>query len=862
MPDQPLLRLPNPERIDPPRSYGGGPRINHPARDVQGRRLGPKFERLSRAIADPQAAIQLRSDPASIAPERAIVFEVIKTDPGFYDAAAGIGLELLGDDEQKFEPDQYFQVRNKPGDILAGRIYLAMPNLEALQQLVRVWQRYQSGQNIGGPFQGWTQLFNYLREVRPWGPEDRLLPETLRHWRETLQRAPDEPVRIEVELLFRDQQVRRRAAIESLRQQVEQFGGEFLDHAEIPEIRYDAVLIELPATEVQTLVDNPATSLALVDDIMFLRPQTVTSIQPLDERERDSADQEAAPPGDHEEPIAALLDGFPVQNHLRLAGRLVVEDPDNLEPLCPVASREHGTAMASLILHGDLNQNEVPLSRPLYVQPVLIAAPPGGERTPPNRLLVDVIYRAVRRIKEGEGDNPPVASSVILVNLSLGDDKRPFAGPMSPWARLLDYLAYRYRVLFLVSAGNIRDGLPIENFSQWTAFEEAAPEEREQAVLRALNANKGQRTLLSPAEALNVVTVGARHRDAVTNGQPVTMAVDPYESSDLPNVSSALGLGHRRIVKPEILLDGGREFVRIANTNPVVEVKPVSETGRAFGLKVAAPDPTGGDISNVSFTSGTSAATALATRAAIRIHNALVDRDGGSLHADVPTEFRALLVKALLIHGAQWGGRAEILDREIEPQQRHKHAERRDNIARLVGYGFPDIERVIDCTASRATLVGYDSVLPEHAHLYRIPLPPGLDGVREFRAVTITLAWFSQVNPRHQRYRMAALEIGAGGDKEFSLGVKRVPFQPDDKTAKRGTVLHDRRVGDKATAFVDGGHLLLRVNCRAPAGEFNEPVPYALAVSIEVGVESAIQVYDPVRAALIARVRAGVAGSS
>jgi hypothetical protein len=42
-------------------------------------------------------------------------------------------------------------------------------------------------------------------------------------------------------------------------------------------------------------------------------------------------------------------------NHVRLAGRLSVDDPEGLEATYPVQRREHGTEMASLIIHGDLS---------------------------------------------------------------------------------------------------------------------------------------------------------------------------------------------------------------------------------------------------------------------------------------------------------------------------------------------------------------------------------------------------------------------------------------------------------------------------------------------------------------------------
>jgi hypothetical protein len=234
---------------------------------------------------------------------------------------------------------------------------------------------------------------------------------------------------------------------------------------------------------------------------------------------------------------------------------LRVDDPKELADIYPVAQREHGTEMASLIIHGDLNHGETPLPRPLYVRPIFRPTQ-GGERTPGDRLIVDVIHQAVRRIKEGEGAEPAVAPQVVLINLSLADDKRPFARIMSPLGRLLDYLSWRYSVLFLVSAGNIRDTLKIEGYTSWQDFEVANPDDREKAVFASLNAQKSQRTLLSPAESMNALTIGAAHDGSAFNGHLPQGRIDPFTAKDVPNIMSAMGLGFKKVVKPDLLFSG------------------------------------------------------------------------------------------------------------------------------------------------------------------------------------------------------------------------------------------------------------------------------------------------------------------
>jgi hypothetical protein len=239
-----------------------------------------------------------------------------------------------------------------------------------------------------------------------------------------------------------------------------------------PDIAYHGALIDIPAAEVRNLIDHRAVNLALADDIMFLRPQS-TLLGPIEvEPGADAAAGAAGEPPAEGLPVAALLDGMPVQAHSLLANRLVLDDPDNLQARALVSRRVHGTAMASLILHGDRNAGEPVLTRPIYVRPIMIANADGHEHTEMDRLVIDTLYRAVVRIKGSEGQEA-TAPTVFLINVSLGDARRPFTRLMSPLARLIDFLSVRYNVLFLVSGGNVTAPLEITDYPQWTAFETA-----------------------------------------------------------------------------------------------------------------------------------------------------------------------------------------------------------------------------------------------------------------------------------------------------------------------------------------------------------------------------------------------------
>ena len=741
-------------------------------------------------------------------------------------------------------PERGEKAKDRADKPVVDRLYLAMPDTRALQELLRLWDRYQSGEQAVQGFGPWFDLFNRLRQLRAWGPPDRV-PDNTISWLAGELEAGTDPIRVEIELWSYQNAGRRRRSASHFEQVVDTADGKILDRTSIPEIAYDAALVDLSPAEVRRLANREDSPIAICDGVMLIRPQSSARFPIAVDTLGAGGTVEPAPTAGGP-PIAALFDGVPVLGHRLLDGRVRFDDPDDLEAISVVAERRHGTEMASLILHGDRNVAGPSLQRPLYVRPVLYAPDGGGsERTQPNRLLIDTIYRAVLRMRTGDSEGEAAAPEVFLVNLSLGDKNRPFTGPMSPWGRLLDHLADRFGILFLVSAGNVTDPLPVPAFNGLTDLEQATPGDRERAVFEALARQQSQRTLLSPAEALNVVTVGAWHEDAVDAASYPSLVFPPYEDEPGPNITSALGLGHRKVVKPDIFMPGGREPFRFsgAGGNAGLWVRP-AEPGRLFGLKAAIPDADG-RLDQEGLTAGTSAATALATRDAHRLFDALMDEDNGAILSGVAPEYHGVMIKALLAHRAHWGAKGSLLDELYGPKGQGKYVERRDKIARVLGYGRPLVEETMTCAANRAILVGRGSVAPDgSANLYRVPLPVSLERVTEPRSITMTLAWFSPVNVRHRAYRRAKLEIQPL-DFKTNAGVSRVPEQPSDKSVPRGSLFHVRYQGNRAVSFVDDGHIQFRVYCREQAGPLDRAIRYGLAVTVEAG--EGIPVYQEIR---------------
>jgi hypothetical protein len=79
--------------------------------------------------------------------------------------------------------------------------------------------------------------------------------------------------------------------------------------------------------------------------------------------------------------------------------------------------------------------------------------------------------------------------------------------------------------------------------------------------------------------------------------------------------------------------------------------------------------------------------------------------------------------------------------------------------------------------------------------------------------------------------------------------------QAEWKAARRGTIQHEVLEGDGACVISDGDEMKFTVSCRPDAGRLTEPVPYAVAVTLEVAEGVDISIYDEVRTRLRPRIR-------
>lgn len=851
----PLLFFPSYEKANRTRRSGRGPtEISKPSREQQEERLRPKFKALQDSFN--ASSTKLQQTPTGIDPDKALVLEIIGNVKDFANAVEKIeGLEWMAEIEvAEISPDVNFYNTEKPYKPLSGRLYLIMSNTTGLEQMLSLWTQYAQEPDMKFPH-GQTKfrdVFLQLRDIRRWNVEDRLLERKVyeNRWKGSLKVHDNDKVRFEVELWYRGSDTKRRESENIVAHLIEDLGGSVISKCDIQAISYHAILGEIEADKALAIIDEPEVALIECESIMFFRPvgQLITGEDPVEGDISDcSLPTGNSPTGD---PFVAVLDGLPLENHKLLADRLIIDDPDNWASKYPAIDRQHGTAMASLVVHGDLGDASQPLSRPVYVRPIFRPISelkrmkndpplPLPEVSPENVLAVDHVHKTILRIKE-------VAPTVGVINLSIGIEARHFLQVMSPLARLLDWLSVKYNVLFIISSGNHAQEIDI-GLSE-SEFNDLAIHEREALVTKKLYEDKRHRRLLSPAESINGLTVGALHQDSSIK-EDIEKLVDVFEST-LPSPVSAFGSGYRKAIKPDFLYSGGRVLYRFNNRKNPKKLELLPDEINPLGNEVATPGHQVGELNKTKFLCGSSNAAALTSRAASMFYDYIAPIFSTQDPEGDFSAFSPLIVKAMLVHGCSWGE----VGKRLESSLKDGNGEQIKNIiSKWIGYGVPDFDKVLGCHEQRATLLGYGKLSYGEAYVYTLPLPPSLNAQVEKFRLTVTLAWFSPIASTTQLYRKAQLWFDFyDGEQSRRTLEKRLHLKGvdcDGRATRRGTVQHEvfESQGKRAITVTDGDNLKIKVNCRQDAQKFDSQIAYGLIVSLEVAEGVDLPIYNEIR---------------
>jgi len=837
MENRPVLILPAAKTLERSKGHGGGATVLGPGRIRQAKRLETRFSLLEQSL----EKIFVQQDALGLSAETVVVFEVAGDVQRLQNAFKNLHWEWMGEFEleDKAEKDYFFTLDKKnEKDFVSKYIYATLFNHQARNQLFSFWEKFQASEQFE-PGKGFTplrDLFQQLVDVRPWGLKDRLGQWGIDQWVGYLERLPAKaPLELE---LWPGKPKQQEHSKKVLLDFLSEFDGKITAQCQITEIDYNAFLVEvdrdliLSSFRSDQLKESPLFQSALVQHFRPIGQANYGQSEETEEKLSRKAGFEGVP-------LVALLDGLPLAGHQLLEGGLIIDDPDELgEEFYQAGDHRHGTAMASLILHGDLGENLPALSKPLYVRPVMIPDPADNRKEMfYNRVLfVDLIHRAVKRIFEQNGEEPAAAPSVRIVNFSLGDENRPLHGIPSPLARLLDWLSWSYKVLFVVSSGNGSGKYPLEIPDK--DFMVLSTPKKEELIFQHLAGTLLDRTLISPAETINGLTIGALHSD---HSNPVPFYLDRmYVSDSLPAPYSRVGLGVERSIKPDFLVPGGKEpFETLSLGRNGTQLSSIPKP-KGCGQKTAGPGPLPGQLDGIDYSRGTSNAAALTSRRAAILYEQIQSVQQGLGGKQIVRDREAVLLKAMVAHRASWGEARAVLKSHLQDQ--FPPRKEKEFLGRFLGFGSLADEGFLDCATDRVTLLGCGKISQDEGLQFHIPLPPECTKkeVKGMLRLTVTLAYFSPLNARHRQYKKAKVTF------ELLPDLKKTPERQegDHNAVNRGTLQHEIFEFSEALSET----LTIKINCMKNGMDFSEPIPFALVVTLEAKKGLDIDLYSPIRA--------------
>lgn len=407
---------------------------------------------------------------------------------------------------------------------------------------------------------------------------------------------------------------------------------------------------------------------------------------------------------------------------------------------------------------------------------------------------------------------------------------------MSAWAAEIDTLCHQQDMLFVQSAGNIRDSQPAPVLGIKELMGEGYPEYLAQPTCRIAN----------PAQSLQALTVGSVAYGLYQDAGWRSFASQSGETSAF----SRCGLGIWDSIKPEVVEFGG-DCLYSAGNPPSVGTPDV---GSACYPELVRSTRNGGPaISRDSV--GTSYAAPKVARIAARLQAALPEES-------------CLLYRALIIQSAQWPQWAPALT----PQQQAA-------LLKRIGYGVADMERATTNTDHRTTFISHEerSIGAGDCHIFQVPIPeeirrPGDD--YDIR-VEVTLSYVAE--PRrtrrtHRGYLSTWLDWLSSRKGEsidaFLTRALKTEAEAGDEGTSFGWVIGSRAnwgrlpgvhrnasTVQKDWATVKSNALPedFCIAVRGHRGWSRDPeavATYALAVSFEI-VGKEIPIYEPLRTAVL-----------
>lgn len=475
----------------------------------------------------------------------------------------------------------------------------------------------------------------------------------------------------------------------------------------------------------------------------------------------------------------------------------------------------HGTPVSGIATFGDVRQrlSTPPLKARFRIASARVVNELG--RFDDAELVPTQMENAIRRLHDEFGCR--------VVNISLGDIKRPVGSKPSSWAAALDSLARELDVVIVVSAGN----------ASWAKLA-ALGDSIVQVYPDFLT--DGSSRILEPASAVNVITVGSiAHSNGLSQNDSDNVGVRPITQFAQPSPFTRTGPGANKVMKPDLVDFGGTAVF---------------------------------DGPTQSLQSGASRANA----GILSTHHKYLEQ---LLRCDSGTSFAAPLVahKAALLLEAFPNASANLVRALLGLSAEYPQAAMAclgnddDAVFDVLGYGVANVERALLSEDNRVVLYAEDKLAADKFAVYEVPVPDVFQA-KGARQIRVALSFDPPV--KHTRIDYAGIKMGfhlvrganaqevfdafrkweADEGKVFEIqGKLKCDLKPGAMRRERGT-LQCATFSMKTNSRNYGDSYYLAVRCESGWSAEEQ----SFAVAVELRAEAEIPLYERIRERVRVRV--------
>lgn len=502
----------------------------------------------------------------------------------------------------------------------------------------------------------------------------------------------------------------------------------------------------------------------------------------------------------------------------------------------------HGTAVAGIALYGDVEAcDRSSFWQPqfwLYNGKVMRKCPHSNDAIYEEHSIESTLTKAVEHF---------VGLGCRIFNLSLGNSNAPYDGcHVRGLAYILDVLARKHNVLFVVSTGNFRGcsepPMPIESWR----------EEYPEYLLHE------QSVIIDPAPALNVLTVGsiARHNATYDSQKyPEIYQLSPA-SEHQPSPFTRHGPSVKGALKPELIAPGGNL------ASPMRQAKNQWKADmRGLGVLTLNHQFQGNTIFKE--ISGTSFSAPYVTHLAGRLLNEYPDAS-------------ANLLRAMLVNHAYLPGEVDSTfpDELKAAYKANKATWQRDMPRDVGGYGQVSESDLFRSSDHCVVLVCEEVIEKDSCQFYELPLPASyLRKAKGTRELSISLAYSPAVRTTRMEYLATQISYRlVKGDsletvqKSFNREKqKEAEARNDDATPNReisaqlrsrGTVQSSRWTFKQRSPNEKWFVVVTRQDRDWNHPDVSDQEPYALVVTVADRDNEDAQLYVEIQAAIALQVQA------